>query len=66
MTRTILNISPTPELLQEEETTRQARLNRLRSKIDIGLNQARRGELLDGETVFEELKQRASKRDRSR
>ena len=46
--------------------TRQAQLNHLRSQIDLGLEQARRGELLDGEAVFEELKRRASELDRSR
>jgi antitoxin ParD1/3/4 len=53
-------------LLQEEEMTRQAHLDRLRSQIDLGLDQARRGELLDGEAVFEELERRASELDRSR
>lgn len=53
-------------LLQEQEMTHEAHLERLRSQIDLGLDQARRGELMDGEAVFEELEQRASKLDRSR
>lgn len=53
-------------LLQEQETTRQAQLDRLRSQINLGLDQARRGELLDGEAVFEELERRASELDRPR
>ena len=53
-------------LLQEQEMTREAHLDRLRSQIDLGLDQARRGELLDGETVFEELERRASELNRSR
>ena len=32
--------------------------DRLRSQIDLGLDQARRGELLDGEAVFDELERR--------
>jgi antitoxin ParD1/3/4 len=53
-------------LLQEQEMTREAQLDRLRSQIDLGLDQARRGELLDGEAVFDELERRASELDRSR
>jgi len=53
-------------LLQEQEMTREAHLDRLRSQIDLGLDQARRGELLDGEAVFEELERRASELDHSR
>jgi len=53
-------------LLQEQEDSRQAHLDRLRSQIDLGLDQARRGELLDGDEVFEELERRAAELDRSR
>jgi antitoxin ParD1/3/4 len=49
-------------LLQEQETTREAQLERLRNQIQIGLDQADRGELLDGEAVFEELERRHLKR----
>ena len=45
-------------LLQCQETTRQAQLARLRSQINLGLEQAKRGELLDGVDVFEELEKR--------
>ncbi len=45
-------------LLQDQETTRQAQLKRLRSQINLGLEQAKRGELLDGEDVFEQLEKR--------
>lgn len=34
---------------------RQAKLAEVREKIAIGLEQARRGELLDGEEVFDEI-----------
>lgn len=47
-------ISPNPEP-ERCVPTRQSSLDRLRSQLDLGLDQARRGELLDGETVFEEL-----------
>jgi antitoxin ParD1/3/4 len=53
-------------LLQDQEMTRQAQLDRLRSQINLGLDQANRGELLDGEAVFEELEKRFSDPDRSR
>jgi antitoxin ParD1/3/4 len=49
-------------LLQDQEETREAHLTRLRQQIQIGLDQANRGELLDGEEVFEELLQRAPSR----
>jgi len=45
-------------LLQDQETTDIAQLERLRSQINLGLEQANRGELLDGEVVFEELEKR--------
>jgi antitoxin ParD1/3/4 len=51
-------------LLQEQEMTRQAQLDRLRAQINIGLDQANRGELLDGEEVFDELEKRFAGRDR--
>jgi antitoxin ParD1/3/4 len=51
-------------LLQEQEMSRRAQLDRLRGQIDLGLEQARRGELLDGEEVFEELARRVSEPDR--
>ena len=48
-------------LLEEREAT----LAGLRRKVGIGLAQARRGELLDGEEVFRELAVRPSKRRRT-
>jgi antitoxin ParD1/3/4 len=44
-------------LLETEERQREAALADVRQKIALGLEQARRGELLDGETVFDELDQ---------
>jgi antitoxin ParD1/3/4 len=42
-------------LLQEQEVDRQATLERLRNQINLGLDQARRGELMTGEAVFDKL-----------
>jgi antitoxin ParD1/3/4 len=49
-------------LLQDQEITREAQLEGLRHQIQIGLDQADRRELLDGEEVFEELQQRGPSR----
>jgi antitoxin ParD1/3/4 len=45
-------------LLEERETRRDAELARLRRDIQAGLEQARAGELLDGEEIFAELERR--------
>ena len=45
-------------LLQEKEAGKAATVDELRKKIAVGLEQARRGELLDGEEVFRELGKR--------
>jgi antitoxin ParD1/3/4 len=45
-------------LLQERDELRRARLEELRREIARGLEQADRGELIDGEQVFRELRQR--------
>ncbi len=42
-------------LLEERELRREAALADLREKISVGLEEARRGELLDSEAVFREL-----------
>lgn len=44
-------------LLEERELARDAALHEVRQKIAIGLEQARRGELLDGEEVFRQLEE---------
>jgi antitoxin ParD1/3/4 len=51
-------------LLEEREQAREAALEELRAKIRRGGEQANRGELLDGDVVFEEIRQ-LSKRRRS-
>ena len=42
-------------LLKERERLLEARIQSLRGDIQIGLDQADRGELLDGETVMQDL-----------
>jgi hypothetical protein len=42
-------------LTSEGRTSRQADLEGVRQKIAVGLDQARRGELFDGESVFQEI-----------
>jgi antitoxin ParD1/3/4 len=42
-------------LLEKREVSRQAALDEVRRKIAVGLEQAERGELFDGEEVFREI-----------
>lgn len=42
-------------LLEERETSRQAALEEVRRKIAVGLEQAERGELVDGEEAIREI-----------
>ena len=42
-------------LLEERELRREEELAELRAKIRVGLEQARAGDLLDGDEVFREL-----------
>jgi antitoxin ParD1/3/4 len=49
-------------LLEERESEREAALEELRAKIRRGAGQAGRGELVDGETVFEEIRQLSARR----
>ena len=49
-------------LLEEREAMKEATLGELRKKVAVGLEQARRGELLDGEQVFRQLEERTRKR----
>ncbi len=49
-------------LLEERELARATALKELRAKIRRGVEQADRGELLDGETVFEEIRQLSARR----
>jgi antitoxin ParD1/3/4 len=47
-------------LLEERETSRQVALDEVRRKIAVGLEQAERGELFDGEEVFREILEKLS------
>jgi antitoxin ParD1/3/4 len=49
-------------LLKEREGERETALEEVRQKIAVGLEQAERGELLDGEEVFRKLEKRINKR----
>ena len=42
-------------LLERDELEREAARHEIQQKIAVGLEHARRGELLDGEAVFDEL-----------
>ena len=44
-------------LLERHEQDRDEALNQLRTKLERGAAQAERGELLDGDEVFEELRE---------
>ena len=45
-------------LLEEREQAREAVLSELRQEIEIGVEQAKAGQLSDGRTFFEELRQK--------
>jgi antitoxin ParD1/3/4 len=45
-------------LLEEREQEREAVLTELRREIEIGLEQAKAGQLSDGRAFFEELRQK--------
>ena len=50
----------TPE--EREKLLQQLKLDDLRHKVQIGIDQADRGELIDGEELLDELRQRAEDR----
>jgi len=49
-------------LLAEREQAGEAAVEELRAKIRRGAEQADRGELLDGDAVFEEIRQMSARR----
>ena len=49
-------------LLEERERARETALEELRAKIRRGIEQADRGELLDGDAVLEEIRQLSAQR----
>jgi antitoxin ParD1/3/4 len=53
-------------LLQHHEREREAGLKQLKAKLQRGAGQAERGELLDSDEVFEELRQLIAERRREK
>jgi len=53
-------------LLQRQESERDEEFQRLKAKLERGAAQAKRGELLDGDNVFEELREIIEKHRRSK
>jgi antitoxin ParD1/3/4 len=53
-------------LLKEREELKQLRLAELRKEISIGSAQADRGEFVDGEKTFAEIRKRSAERKRAR
>jgi antitoxin ParD1/3/4 len=53
-------------LLQHQEKQRDVSLRELRAKLKRGAAQAERGELLDGDTVFDELRGLIEERRRAK
>ena len=49
-------------LLEEREQSREAVMEELLAKIRRGIEQADRGELLDGDAVFDEIRQLSARR----
>ena len=53
-------------LLKEREELKQLRIAELRKEIAIGTAEADRGEFVDGEEVFAEIRKRSVERKRAR
>ena len=53
------------DLLREREAARAAAIAELRREIQVGADEADRGELLDGEEVFAELERISAERRRA-
>ena len=51
-------------LLKDREDLRKGRLEALRKEIAIGVEEADRGEFVDGRRVFQELRRRSGERRR--
>lgn len=48
-------------LLQEQDELRQIRLRELKREVQQGLDEIERGEVVDGDEVFQELRERNQK-----
>ena len=53
-------------LLEREEKEREEGFQQLKSKLERGAAQAERGELIDGDEVFDELRELIAERRRAR
>jgi len=53
-------------LLKEREELKQLRLDELRKEIAIGTKQARQGKVIDGESVFAEIRKKSQEARRRR
>jgi antitoxin ParD1/3/4 len=53
-------------LLQRQEKEREQAVKQLKAKLERGAGQASRGELLDGDQVFEELRELIEERRRAK
>lgn len=53
-------------LLERQETEREQAFQHLKTKLERGAAEAERGELLDGDEVFAELRKLIAKRKRAR
>ena len=49
-------------LLQEHEETRQAKLEKLKKAVQVGLDQLKRGETVPAEQVFKKLREKIRQR----
>ena len=53
-------------LLERQEQEGDEAFQQLKAKLQIGVNEAERGELIDGEEVFEELREMIEERRRAK
>src|ERR1019366_5828757 len=53
-------------LLERHEQEREETLNQLKAKLDRGAGPAERGDLIDGDEVFDEMREMIEERRRSR
>lgn len=53
-------------LLKEREDVKKLRLSELRKEIATGIEQADRGEFVDGEQTFAEIRKRSAERKRAK
>ncbi len=51
--------------LIDHDQLREVRLRDLRDKVRVGLDQARRGDLVDGDTVFREIEGELDEQERT-